>query len=81
MAPVDGVESISWKRFRLGEICACFIVMQLDLVFLRCNDMSSSVFWYVYGFGRALGSLSANVQVCAPVLLKDWCETSSTGAC
>ena len=55
--------------------------MQLDLVFLRCNDMSSSVFWYVYGFGRALGSLSANVQVCAPVLLKDWCETSSTGAC
>ena len=42
--------------------------------------MPSSVFWAVYGFGITLGSLSANVQDCVPVLLKDWCEGYCTGA-
>ena len=43
--------------------------------------MSSSVFWDVFGLYMALCNLSANVQFCIPVLLKDWHETSVTGAC
>ena len=43
--------------------------------------MSSSVFCSVYGLGMALGSLSANGQVCVPVLLYVWCELSNTGTC
>ena len=34
----------------------------------------------VYGFGMALCCLSAAVQSCVPVLLKDWCEGYCTGA-
>ena len=54
--------------------------MELDLVSLKGSAVSSSVFWGVYWFCMALGSLSANVQGCA-VLLKDWCGAFSTGAC
>lgn len=28
-----------------------------------------------------LGSLSANMQCSAPILLKDWCEAFRTGVC
>ena len=38
--------------------------VQLDLFSLECNEMSSSEFWGVYGFGMALGSLSFNAQGC-----------------
>ena len=55
--------------------------MEHDLVSLKGSAMSSSVFWVIYGLGMALGSLSANEQSCVPVLLKVWCEVSSTGAC
>ena len=41
--------------------------------------MSSSVFCGVYGFGMALGSPSANVQGCVPVLLKNYHGASATG--
>ena len=50
--------------------------MELDLFSLECNKVPSSEFWAVYGFGITLGSLSANVQDCVPVLLKDWCGVS-----
>jgi len=36
--------------------------MELDLFSLECNEVSSSVFWGVYWFGMALGSLSFNAQ-------------------
>ena len=44
--------------------------MELDLFSLNCNEMSSSEFWGVYGFGMALGSLSFNAQGCVPALLE-----------
>ena len=47
---------------------------------LKGSAVYSSVFWGVYGFHVALGSLSANVQGCA-VLLKDWCGAFGTGTC
>ena len=58
-----------------------FWQVELDLVSLEGSAISSSVFWDVYGFGMALGSLSVNVQGCAPVLLRNWHETSCIGAC
>ena len=36
--------------------------MELDLFSLECNEVSSSEFWSVYGFGMAFGSLSFNAQ-------------------
>ena len=48
-----------------------FSLMELDLISLKGSAVSSSVFWSVYGFCMALGILSANVQSCIPVLLKD----------
>ena len=41
--------------------------MKLGLCSLQCNEVSSSEFWGVYGFGMALGSPSCNVQGCIPV--------------
>ena len=58
-----------------------FLWMELHFVSLKGSAMSNSEFWSVYGFGKALGSLSANVQGCAPVLLKGWCGTLGTRAC
>ena len=55
--------------------------MELDLVSFKGSTVSTSVFGDVYGFSMALGSLSANVQGCAPVLLKGWCGTLGTRAC
>ena len=36
----------------------------LDPFSLECNDMPSSEFWGVYGFGVTLGSLYFNAQGC-----------------
>ena len=44
---------------------------------MKCLVVS---FGGVYGFGMALCCLSAAVQSCVPVLLKDWCEGYCTGA-
>ena len=45
--------------------------VKLDFFCLECNELSSSEFWSVYGFGMTLGSLSFNAQVCVPVLLEN----------
>ena len=55
--------------------------MDLGLVSLKGNIMSSSVFWGSYRFGMALGSLSILGQFCVPILLNVWHEASSNGAC
>ena len=45
--------------------------MELDLVSLKGNAVSSSDFCGVYGFEMALDSLFINVQGCVPVFLED----------
>ena len=45
--------------------------VELDLFSLQCNEVSSSEFWGVYGFGMALGSLYFNAQGCVPALLEN----------
>ena len=44
--------------------------MELDLFSLKCNEVSSSEFWGVYGFGMTLGSLYFNTQGGVPALLE-----------
>ena len=78
---MGGVEAVSCEGFMLGwgDLCLCS-GGQSWIFSLKGSAMPSSVFWAVYGFGITLGSLSANVQDCVPVLLKDWCEGYCTGA-
>ena len=53
----------------MGELASVFWWVELDLFSLECNEVPSSVFGGVYGFGMALGNPSFNVQGCVPVLL------------
>ena len=55
--------------------------MGLDLVFLVGMSTSGGVFWGVCELIMILGSLSANVLGCVPVLLVVWYGVSSTVAC
>ena len=45
--------------------------VELDLFSLESNEVSSSEFWGVYGFGMALGSLYFNAQGCVSALLEN----------
>ena len=42
--------------------------MELDLFSLECNEVSSSEFWGVYGFGVTLDSLYFNAYGCVPAI-------------
>ena len=55
--------------------------VELDLFSLKYNQVSSSEFSDVCGFGMALGSLSFNAQGCVSVLLENLHGMSSSGAC
>ena len=48
-----------------------FSLMVLDLLFLKGSTTLGSTFGDVYGFSMALASLSASVECCFSVLLKD----------
>ena len=45
--------------------------MELDLLSLECNEVSSSECWGVYGFGMTFGHLYFNAQGYVPVLLEN----------
>ena len=45
--------------------------MEQDLFSLQCNEVSSSEFWGVYGFGVTFGHLYINAQGYVPVLLEN----------
>ena len=55
----------------LGKLMSVFWWVELDLFSLACNEVSSSEFWGVYGFGMTLGTLYFNVQGCVPTLLEN----------
>ena len=55
--------------------------MKMDLVFLVSRTASGGLFWGVCELIMILGSLSANVWGCVPVLLVVWHRVSSTVAC
>ena len=66
-----GLDQWLVKFFWSGELVSMFWRVELDLFPLECNEVTSSDFWGVYGFGKALGILSFNSQVCVPALLKN----------
>lgn len=69
------------KASCLVGLVPVFWRIKLDLVSLKHSAMSSSMFWDVFGFHMALGSLSAIMPSCAPVLLENWHGASGTGTC
>ena len=56
-----------------------FFLVRLDLVFLLGRTTSSGVFWGVCELIMILGSLSANVWGCVPVLLVIWHGCAALG--
>ena len=68
---------ISW----LGNLVSVFWCVELDFFCLECNEVSSSEFWDVYGFGVTLGSLYIEVQGYVPALLENLCGLSCSGTC
>ena len=65
---LDGwLVKFSW----LGKLVVVFWLVELDLLFMECNEVSSSEFWVIYGFGVTLSSLYFSVQGCVPTLLEN----------
>ena len=59
------------QGFLVRGACFCVLVgVALSLLFsMKCNGVSSSDFWGVYGLGMALGILSFSPQFCVLALL------------
>ena len=57
---------VSW----LGKLASVFWWVGLDFFSLECNEVSSSEFCDVCGFGVTLGSLCIDAQGCVPALLE-----------
>ena len=55
--------------------------MELDLFSMKCNEVSSSEFQGVCGFGVTLGSLYFEAQGYVPVLLENLCGMFCSGTC
>ena len=68
---MGGIGLVAVKVFWLEELALVFWWVELDLFSLEYNEMSSSEFGGVYGFGVALGSLSFNAQGYVPALLEN----------
>ena len=58
-----------------------FWCVELYLFSLEYNEVSSSNFWGIYGFGVTLGSLYIEVHGYVPVLPENLCGMSCCGTC
>ena len=65
------VGSVACQGFLAGGLASVFWWVELDIFSLECNELSSSEFFGVYGFGVSLGSLYFNAQGCVPALLEN----------
>ena len=68
---------VSW----LGNLVSVFWWVELDFFSLECNDVYSSEFWDVCGFGVTLSSLYIKAQDYVPALLENLCDMSCSGTC
>ena len=65
---LDGsLVKVSW----LGKLASVFWWLKLDVFPLECNEVSSSEFWGVCGFGMTLDRLYFNAQGSDPALLEN----------
>ena len=75
---LDGwLVKVSW----LGKLVSVFWWVELDFFSLEGNEVSSSEFWDVSGFGVTLGRLYIEVQGYVPVLLENLHGMSCSGTC
>ena len=75
---LDGwIVKVSW----LGKLVSVFWWVELDFFSLEGNEVSSSEFWDVSGFGVTLGRLYIEVQGYVPVLLENLHGMSCSGTC
>ena len=73
----EWLAKVSW----LGKLVSVFCWVELDLFSLECNEVSSSEFWGVNGFGVTLSNLYIEPQGYVPVLLENLCGMSCSGTC
>ena len=71
LLPVGGFGLEACQGFLVREAYIDVLVGRARSLSLGCNEVSSSEFWGVCGFGVTLGSLYFNAQGCVPVLLKN----------
>ena len=57
---------VSW----LAELASVFWWVELDLFSLKCNGVSISEFWGIYGFAVTSGSLYFNAEGYVPAMLE-----------
>ena len=67
---MGGGGPVACQGFLVRGLVSVFWWVELDLFSLECNEVSSSQFWGVYGFGMSSGSLYFNAQCYVPVLLE-----------
>ena len=70
LLPVGGVGLVACQGLLVTEAYVCDWWVELDLFSLECNEVSSSEFLGVYGFGVTFGCLYFCVQCYVPVLLE-----------
>ena len=68
---MGGVARVGCQGFLVREDLLVFWWVELDLFSLQGNEVSSSEFWGVYGFGVTLGRLYINAQGYVPALLEN----------
>ena len=78
---VGRVGLVACQGFLVREACVCVLVGGADFFSLEWNEVSSSEFWNVYGFGVTLSSLYIEAQGYVSVLLENWPSMSCSGTC
>ena len=69
---MDGVGLVACQGFLVRGACIYVMVGEAGSVLsLKSNEVSTSKFWGVCGFGMTLGTLYFNVQGCVPTLLEN----------
>ena len=68
---VGGVELVACQGFLVREACIGVLVGGAGFLLSGCNEVSSSEFLGICGFGVTLGSLYFNAQGCVPELLEN----------
>ena len=71
LLPVAGVGLLACQGFLDGRLALVFWWVELNLSSLECNEVSSSEFLGVYGFGVTFGCLYFNAQGYIPALLEN----------
>ena len=76
-----GLDGWLVKASWLGKLVAVFWWVELDFFPLEWNEVSSSEFWDVSGFGVTLGSLYIEAQGYVPILPDNLHGMSCSGTC